>query len=62
MSVSLKEKARARRKAALNSVRYARVKSPKIEILRREFPVERVCEPIFASSRHSVASNLFAAA
>lgn len=62
MFVSLKEKARARRKAALNSVRYAKVASPKIEVLRRDFPVDRVCEPIFSSCRHAVGSNLFAAA
>lgn len=63
MTITLQEKARANRKSALNAVRRRKAENmTKVEVLRREFPVSRVCEPIFASSRVAVASHIFAAA
>ena len=62
MNLSLKEKARSGRVAALNSVRSQMGALPnKVEILHREFPVKRVCEPIFSSCRARTAGGALAA-
>ena len=63
MTISLKEKARANRLAALNAVRIKKAENvTKVEVLRRDFPVNKVCEPIFSSCRVAADSNIFAAA
>lgn len=63
MTITLNEKARANRLSALNSVRSRKSENlTKVEVLRRDFPVSKVCEPIFTSCRAAIDTEVFAAA
>ncbi len=63
MTITLQEKARANRLAALNAVRSRKAENmTKVEVLRRDFPINKVCEPIFSSCRVAITADFNAAA